>query len=512
MDSVTARAASDQTTLGRRLYIGDIHEGVLPAELDAAISGMGYEIETPTQLITTRHGSTVAYITLTTNDDAVDLILRSDSLIVGDPVCRLRIKVARPRPAPRLHHPTAETVAQGDQKDSEAHGDSHGMTDIQITRVSDTLQTIQESTLNTIVNRLSGAISGLPSGFQLAIDNRLTRIESTIAHGQHQQAQDMAEHRASLAASNQMQETRLQSMEQTIRDLTAQIGKLTQAQEEWSDSWEFEPNPTIIQGGDSPTPTFAQQPGDSNQPPTPELQPETALVSTPPTGCHNGADVTAPSPLAFFAPLLELSTPAIPVFRKPDNPVSETAVSEELSKRKAPSDSPQQILGTRRGRLGKINKDEAAGANADSEGHATDQVVPPDTLALEDSSHQTSQTREDPLEYMLTEELMATPFMELAPGFTAFTCDALITAFNSVHGRFQTLETGDTAAQLLRNAQEAEQLLYKISHASELQVAQGWDPAKATAALEAVDAAKASNQAQTLTYADHNQQKADTSL
>jgi hypothetical protein len=98
------------------------------------------------------------------------------------------------------------------------------MTDIQITRVSDTLQTIQESTLNTIVNRLSGAISGLPSGFQLAIDNRLTRIESTIAHGQHQQAQDMAEHRASLAASNQMQETRLQSMEQTIRDLTAQIG------------------------------------------------------------------------------------------------------------------------------------------------------------------------------------------------------------------------------------------------------------------------------------------------
>jgi hypothetical protein len=110
---------------------------------------MGCEIKTPTQLITTRYGTTVAYITLTSNDNAVDLILRSDSLIVGDFVCRLCVGVANPRPAPRLDHPTADNVAEGNQKDSEAHGDSHGLPDIRITRVSNTLQTIQESTLNT---------------------------------------------------------------------------------------------------------------------------------------------------------------------------------------------------------------------------------------------------------------------------------------------------------------------------------------------------------------------------
>ena len=102
--------------------------------------------------------------------------------------------------------------------------------------------------------------------------------------------------------------------------------------------------------------------------------------------------------------------------------------------------------------------------------------------------------------------------MELAPGLTVHTCDALITAFNSVRGPFQALETADTAGQLLRNAQEAEQLLYKISHASEQEVAQGWDPVKATAALEAVSAAKALNPAHDPTNTDHNQQKADTPL
>ena len=169
-----------------------------------------------------------------------------------------------------------------------------------------------------------------------------------------------------------------------------------------------------------------------------------------------------------------------------------------------PQESPQQSLGRRRRRLGKIDKNDNAGANADSEGHATDHAVCPNTLVPQESSHQTLQTQEEILEFTPTEELTATPHKKLAPGLTVHTHDTLITVVNSVRGTLPALEIGDTAAQLLRNAQKAEQLLYKVSHASEQEVAQGWDPAKATAALEAVDAAKTLKPAHKPTNTDHN--------
>ena len=235
MDTLSARAATDLETKGRRLFIGDIHEGVLAADLDGAISNMGYNITTPTEIIS-RHWGCVAYITLASNDEAVDLIMRSDSITIGDPPCRLRIKVARPRDAPSISYPPEDAFPLLDKQPSIAHGDAHGMTDVQVASVVDALQTIQESVLKATIDRLTGAATGLPGEFQKIIDTRLTAIQSAIVSSHEHLAGQLANLQATVTSSANVQESRIQGLTATLHTALLMLTRLTTAQDQ-ADSW-----------------------------------------------------------------------------------------------------------------------------------------------------------------------------------------------------------------------------------------------------------------------------------
>jgi hypothetical protein len=524
MDTATARAASDQATLGRRLYIGDLHEGVLPADLDAAITDMGYEIESPTETVT-RHWGTVGYITLATNDQAVDLILRSDSLQVGDPPCRLRIKIAKPRDPPRKHHPTEEASALGDQQDSEAHGDSHGMTDKQVTKVVDAIQTVQESALSATITRLTGAVTGLPPGFQLALDTRLTRIEDAIILSHRETTLQLASVQSTVETNAQLQQSQIHNMTRMIEDLVGQVGRLTQAQEAWSEEYPYQPDPNVVQGSDLAAPTtFADRLDAVAQHHTPAAQQRGVDPTTPTTEprANGGADmsmVRTPSepqlaPQPKNAPTLTLTTPIIPVPAESQNGADIATDEEQLdpAKRKAPEDSPQDTIGKRRGRLGKLKK----ASSSESEGDETTDKHPVDTHdldALYDSSQQDTQPPSTPsLEHLSTANAALNPHRELAPGYTVITCDALITAWNAISGPASVIGIGDNAAQLLSNAEMAERLLNQIAHSPTLNEAHGCDPLEARAALDRINASREHQQARANANPDTDQQGADTEL
>ena len=122
----------------------------------------------------------MAYVTMECNDDAVDFILRSDSCEAGDPPRRLIVKPARPRDLPRQNYPPENAFLLVDAHQTREHGAAHGMTDMQVATIVETLKGLQKSAFQTTVERRTGSVTNLHVGFQQAFHKRLGAIEAAV--------------------------------------------------------------------------------------------------------------------------------------------------------------------------------------------------------------------------------------------------------------------------------------------------------------------------------------------
>jgi hypothetical protein len=420
-----------------------------------------------------------------------------------------------------------------------------------VTKVVTALQTVQESTLNATIHRLSGVVSGLPPGFQAAIDLRLNGIEGAIVSSHQSLSQQVQSMQDIIEASVQTNHERQTLMEQQIQDLTNQVFMLTQTQEQWTDEWHsFEPNPDVVHGSERAAPTsFTPDLANPDQLQTPPTQWPTVnrAADTPTTGtCPEDTasparvgkpEVAQGTPQGEGIPTLHLSTPTIALpYDPPSAAQLDDVPMDDPSKRKAPEASPQEDPGLRRGRLGKLCKTPeqevgpAQGPSHAPEGEhpaptadtpSSQHAAPPSNTdereldALYDSSQQDSQPTAPTvisLQSMSMKEAAGNPRMELQPGYSVYMCDRLIGAWNATAQTHSKLAIGNNAAELLDNAQTAERLLDQTANSPLPAEANGCTSECARQALNAIYAERDLQQQGAQPDPDDNQQGADYSL
>jgi hypothetical protein len=458
MDGLTARATLDRETEGSRLFIGDLHEGVTQEELAAAIAQMGYTLTSDVEIIS-RHWGVTAYVTLASNDEAVDLILRSDSLVVGDPPCRLRIKVARPRDPPAPNYPSDDAFNLLDKQQTEQNGTAHGMTDAQVATVVEALRAVSESALKGVVERLTGSATGLPTVFQAAVTERLTAIETAIdrltlgVQNSHDGlALRLTELQSAATNTATLQDTRLHRMEQSLHEVLDQLQRLTDTQQGYAYGFdgEFDPDPDVFSSAPPPEPTFATLPAIR----------EEEILESPALG---GADVS--------------------YVRQQGQPLPDAGSKQEGSGELPPDAVSQQAdAGPPQGNAVDVSMADPAKRKAEDpvEEQRTDRD---DTWAEE--LYDSPTPSQNPLDLLSTDTVAQSPLMELSPGYTVAACGRLIRAWNSLSPDDKKLSDGKTATELLKNARLAERRLHVVCDVEATALELGLDQERARAALAA---------------------------
>jgi hypothetical protein len=490
MDSLTDRATSDHETEGRRLYIGDLHAGVSREELAAAITHMGYHIQSEVELVN-RHWGITAYVTLASNDEAVDLILRSDSLMVGDPPCRLKVKAARPREAPCPNYPSDDAFTLLDQQQSAQHGAAHGMTDAQVASVTDALQRLSETSLKAVIDRLTGSVTGLPAEFQAALAARLEAIEASInlvasnvqqGHTILAQRVDAAQAEAVMASTRH--ESRLERMEHTLQSILDQMFRFTESQDDHYgyDPHDFNPDPAFYSAAPPPKPTFAEEDDPNPAHPQPP-QPTPAVLTVEPPPAVGGADlsfVRTPEP-AQPQPAPQPQQPQHdqpqseqeqqqPPTPPPQQPPSEPQTPVQLAMDVSVAQGRAECTADAK-RRAESPADERAERGRYTRGVWEDQLYdedltplctpPPAGTPMPGGAAPPS----TPMDLLGVDAVSQSPMMELAPGYTVAACGRLIQAWNSLSPPDARIQTGRSAGDLLRNAQLAATRLYDASSA-----------------------------------------------
>ena len=490
MDELVDRAALDLSIQGRRLFIGGIHEDISGAELDEAITNMGYAIETATVVITKRWGS-VAYVTMESNDDAVDFILRSDSCEVGNPPCQLVVKTARPRDPPAANYPPDDAFLLIDAQQSREHGAAHGLTDTQVATVVEKLQTLQESTLQTTVDKLTGSVTGLPVEFQQALNNRLSSIETAVQSSVTASKQSCAATmvlRDSVLVAAHEQHDRLQRMEEALLSLAAKMDRMAIAQEQsiFDAEWDWEDNTAAGDTQAAPEAYFQTQ-----SPPDQPRAPTSSPVSPPPphdAPARGGINMEClgPPPAQFQAQ--PPSDPAQPV----DLVGSQrSVVLDEAIEPPTDMDTLDSFpLTVKRDRDDESSPDPVTTtqdtSEHDAKKRASTTAPPPEILTPTTTPAPTiASDNGSPMSILSIESAMLSPLLEIQPGYTVNTCGRFLAAWNTLcHEQpHLALHNGSTAEQLLRQALTAEERLRIVATATDREAYEGCKPSDACKGL-----------------------------
>jgi hypothetical protein len=505
-DMIAQRATDDLAIRGRRLHIGGLHEGVTGAALDSAIVAMGYVVETPSEVIS-RSWGTVAYVTLGSNDDAVAFILEAEECVVGDPPCAVTVKTARPRDLPGPNYPGDEAIALLDRQDARDKGAAHGMTDAQVATVTLALGQMQDSVLQSTVARLTGAVTGLPAEFQLAVDARLLAIESALTSvGTAVQGNTTAiaevTHQVALAATQQS--VSIAQLLQMVTALTHEMARMATAQENASAYWEddgWTPNDLYAQGGEPPSGTYFEGQGDKgpDAPVVPQqelllprLQPgakEASSREPRATGGVSLAHVQSAAQLQL-APVVEAAPTTGPELADVSSAVPATAAPGAAPGMTRDADSaeaePASGMETEAGDSKRAREDTVDEAEDEQ---AVGKKKPPtddEEFDLWDASPQLTQDEADAngsLSQLSAESALEAEHIQLRPGYTAFVCGQYIAAWNSMCHAPAQVDNGHTAAMLLQNGLQAEKRLSVISRAKTPAETQGYPPSDALKAL-----------------------------
>ena len=433
------------------------------------------------------HG-TAAYVTLASNDDAVDFILQADRCLVGDPPCELVVKTARPRDFPRANYPTDEVLSLVDQQDARDKGIAHGMTDSQVAAVTTALGQMQESTLKLTVERLTGAVTGLPIEFQAAVNNRLMAIESAInANSQAMQRNTTALNtfKIELQSATLGNSDRIDSMEKAMVGLTEQMARMAAAQKAANSYNEWTPDEEYAQGEGEPDISYfkpaAQRPADVSL--EPEVSPQSARLgpadpAPSPTrepraiGGVNMSQVLGGEAPQQLTPLVDASPTGVGQV-----PVGIDAESSESKER-------METDGCDTKRLRDSDTEDAATVSKRAA------PVEVDDLDLWDCTPQLSQEESDSssaLSQLTSASALSTPHVQLRPGYTAFVCAQYITAWNNMAGQpHASIGNGCSAAELLLNGLAAEKRLAVISRAINEEETKGYRRSDALKALTQV--------------------------
>ena len=454
--------------------ITGIHEGVTEDDLAAALATGGYHLDSSVELIR-RYSYTCAYVTVVSNDEAVDLILNSDSIQVGEPPCRIMVKVARPRDSPKPNYPSDEVIADRDHLLMKTHGVAHGMTDTQLQQVVQSIQGMQEVQVAGIIERLTGTISGLPLEFQHAMDRRLAAIDSAVAAAHltaRESKAEVASLKLSLDRHSLAQDSRLASMEAALESVMVQMSLLVTtlgADCEWGMD-EACMTPAL-----SADPTF--------------VYPVDPLVRVVPAGAvpSDGRNITQD---------VERAPPArggisVTVLGNRSNSQDQGNVTQSTDMApKVASPNPFAALGagsmdtdlpsSKRGLNESLPHSHPSGSNQENEteGPSRKKFI----ITLPETRHPDvptsgslgtgtpSGSQDAPGSQSTTDSLTSVAEEgEILPGLTAAGCGRIIAAWNGVCGNVHTykLHNGDSADQLVRQAQLADRRLRDLIEAGD---------------------------------------------
>jgi hypothetical protein len=381
----------------------------------------------------------------------VDFILQADRCVVGDPPCTLTVKTARPRDFPRDNYPTDEVLALIDHQDAKDKGIAHGMTDSQVTTVTAALAQMQEVTLKSTVERLTGAVTGLPLEFQNVVNSRLLAIESALnANAQAVQRNTTALTAFSTNVSSAVlgNSDRIDLLEKAIVNMASQMERLASAQEAANSfGGDWEPNVEYAQGEGEPDIRYFEQA--SQRPPdvTPDRVDSPALA-------HKAIVDASPEPAPRATGGVNL-TQVLGGEQLQLTPTVDACPIAEAEERGMDHDHTVQGGG---GSEFKRQRDLETVEEEDSKRAAVD-----DDLDLWDCTPQLSQAESETMSQVSSETALESPSVQLRPGYTAFVCAQYITAWKSMSGTAQAaVGNGRTAADLLQNGLWAENRMMGI--------------------------------------------------
>jgi hypothetical protein len=506
MDTLSQRAESDQQARGRRVCINGLHDQVSAAELTLAIESMGYAVEVPAEIIT-RRWATMAYITLVSDDAVVDLILNADSCVVGNPPCRLHINVARPREAPHPNYPDDAAFEALDKQRATDHGVTHGMTDAQVAAVTKALASMQEDVLNATVQRLAGAVTGVPAELKAVIEQRLYALEQSVAN-MHTAVNKTSD---AVAVSHEMLRgvpSQLAGLERAMATLMQRMDLLASQGEQWNDGswgdedWSFgDARPGSTLGADlfgtpathglrpsdvTPSPVQATpSPVDSARPWRPGTSPSPA-----PAPAVGGVDLTsarassgaAPSPVQdprsdapSVAPTVPNTPTSVAMAATPcGNDVHMDGADAALEAKRVRSEVRASPPASKRV-AGTPLQDRPTDEDSDMDlwDDTPPSSQPPTGGAMGELSVQTA---------------MDNPSMVLSEGYTPITCTRLIDGWNQLawDRPREHLDAGHSAATLLAAAILAELRFDAVINASDGPIREVYDPAEAYEALDSI--------------------------